>query len=333
MKQEQAQVSKGAMREIAENLYMITLPMPFRLGHVNVYALIENGGVHLFDTGLNMNSSLSLLDGALQSRGYSLSDVENIFLTHFHSDHCSSAGPIKDASGARIHMTEPGWRHIGRMREPDLIAERMAEFSTMHGLPEKTLAFIEKIFQRFRTITADFDVDDMFSPPESITIGERTFEAILTPGHANGHTCYFFRDDGIMLSGDHVLPDITPNLSIDLFDPEYRPLESFLHSLEEVRDLPVSMVYPAHGSPFSDLRGRVDEIIFHHEERKNLILETVRSGSKTTYRISLDVFGENLSEFDKYLALNETYVHLMELEKEGAIEREKKGPHVVFRAC
>lgn len=331
MKHEKARLSDGAIREIAEDLYMITLPMPFRLGHVNVYALMEKGGVHLFDTGLNMKNSLALLDGALQSRGYSLGDVKNIFLTHFHSDHCSSAGPIKEVSGARIHMTEPGWRHIARMREPRLIAERVAAFTTRHGLPATTLAFIEKIFQRFRSITAYFDVDDMFSPPESLTIGGRTVETILTPGHANGHTCYVFPDDGIMLSGDHVLPDITPNLSIDLFDPEYRPLQSFLHSLRKVRDLPVSMVCPAHGSPFSDLKGRVDAIIAHHGERKGFVLESVRGGPKTTYQISQDVFDENLSEFDKYLALNETYVHLIELEKEGAVEKEEKGAQIVYK--
>ena len=50
------------IKEIIRNLYMITLPMPFRLKHVHVYALVHDGKVTLFDTGLDTPETFSVLE-------------------------------------------------------------------------------------------------------------------------------------------------------------------------------------------------------------------------------------------------------------------------------
>ena len=319
------------IQKIADSFYMITLPMPFRLEHVNVFLIVHDKEAALFDTGLNIRGTLPGLEASLASMGLSIENIGQIFLTHFHADHCGVAGLIKERSGAIIHMSEEGKRHIERMKDGDLIVKRMREVLCRHGLPEKTLDFIAKMFGYFKKATIPFDVDEILKPRKIYETCGKTFEAIPTPGHANGHNCFYFGNENILLSGDHVLPDITPNLSPDLFDSDFRPLDAFLSSLDRVKRLPVEMVCPAHGAPFSNLRGRVNEIKEHHRERKGLVLEAIRKEQrKTTFQISLDIFGENLSEFDKFLATNETYAHIIELLNEGRVREEGNGKHVLY---
>jgi glyoxylase-like metal-dependent hydrolase (beta-lactamase superfamily II) len=118
---------------------------------------------------------------------------------------------------------------------------------------------------------------------------------------------------------------ITPNLSPDPFDPDFHPLNAFLDSLKTVGNLKIQTVWPAHGEPFSDLKKRIGEISDHHKERRDLILDSITKGPKTVFEISADIFGRNnLSGFDGFFALNETYVHIMELVHEGTVKERKE---------
>ena len=188
-----------------------------------------------------------------------------------------------------------------------------------------------KLMAVFRKATIPFRVGSHLEPREKITLGGRTFEVIAAPGHTAGQMCFYFPDEGILLAGDHILPDITPNLSPDIFRLEYRPLKSFLESLGAIRDLPVRMVYPAHGDPFPDLPKRVDEIREHHAERTQLIVEALQGKEKTAFEVSGVIFGTELPEFDQFLALNETYVHLVELMDKGLVGADERGGLVLYR--
>jgi len=321
---------KPPIQEIAENFYMITLPMPFRLKHVNIFAIVHDGRVALFDTGLNLPETFSALEASLDAIKQSIKDIDRIFLTHFHADHCGIAGRIKEISNAVIYMPEIEYQSMQNYNNVNLWEDRMRVFCIKHGLMGKTADTISRFFTQFKTTTAPFEVDVFLEPQQFIIIGNREFEVIETPGHTRGHVCFFCREEGILLSGDHVLPYITPNLSPDLFAMDFRPLHSFLDSLTRINDLPVTGVYPAHGLPFSDLDERVEEIKEHHGHRKELILDSIKGRPKTAFEVSLDIFGRALPEFDKFLALNETYVHLIELEKDDLIKQSKRDEKELF---
>jgi len=318
------------IREIAENFYMITLPMPFRLKHVNVVILVHNKGVALFDTGLNMSGSFSKLEDSLETIGKSVHDIDSIFITHHHVDHCGMAGRIKEISGAVIYMSETGRQIIENRKNEGLAIQKIKKFYIEQGLAEKTVDGLVGLLGHFKKGIFPFQVDECLDNDRKYFIGDTAFEVLPTPGHTRDHACFFFEKEGILLSGDHVLPEITPNLSPDLFCPEFRPLRSFLDSLTSIQDLPVSMVLPSHGAPFPNLKKRIEEMQEHHKERKGFALDSVKKGSKTTFQISMDIFGKDLSGFDKFLALNETYVHLIELIHEGLIEEHKSGKQVLY---
>jgi glyoxylase-like metal-dependent hydrolase (beta-lactamase superfamily II) len=317
------------IEKIAEDFYMITLPMPFRLKHVHVFALVHDGSVSLFDTGMNTPETFSTLEESLKSIGKAVRDIDRIFITHFHTDHCGIAGRIQEISGAAIAMSEMDAERIHKDRKKGLNFDQVKQFYREQGLREKVIDNLLELLSSFRKATIPFKVDTNLEDHGSQKVGAREFEVISVPGHTRGQVCFFFRREGILLSGDHILPDITPNLSPDPYNPEFRPLKSFLDSLGQVEDLPVVRVYPAHGDPFPNLKSRVEEIREHHRERKGLVLESVKGDPKTTYQVSLDIFGRDLPEFDQFLALNETYAHLMELEEEGLI-KQKKNKDLIF---
>jgi glyoxylase-like metal-dependent hydrolase (beta-lactamase superfamily II) len=313
---------------ILPDLYRITLPMPFRLRHVHVYALLHEGKAALFDTGMNIPETYNVLDDALATLGRTTKDIDQIFLTH---DHCGTAGRIQEISGAEIHLSAADESRLQYNAKHEELAERARHFFLRQGLPQKAMDNLIKMLAVFRKATIPFRVNSRLDPHGRITLGKRTFEAIPAPGHTSGQTCFYFPDEAILLAGDHILPDITPNLSPDIFNLEYRPLRSFLESLGAIRDLPVRMVFPAHGDPFPDLPKRVDEIREHHAERTQLIVEALHGKEKTAFEVSGDIFGTALPDFDQFLALNETYVHLVELMDKGAVRTDERGGLVLYR--
>jgi glyoxylase-like metal-dependent hydrolase (beta-lactamase superfamily II) len=317
------------IEKIAESFYMITLPMPFRLKHVHVFALVHDGSVSLFDTGMNTPETFSTLEESLKSLGKTVHDIDRIFITHFHTDHCGIAGRIKDISGAAIAMSAMDALRIHNDQKKGLDFDQIKKFYCEQGLREEIIDGLLDLLGSFRKATIPFKIDASLEDHGSQKVGDREFEVISVPGHTSGQVCFFFRKEGILLSGDHILPDITPNLSPDPYNPGFRPLKSFLDSLGKVEDLHVIKVYPAHGDPFSNLKMRVEEIREHHRERKGLVLESVKGGPKTTFQVSLDIFGQNLPEFDQFLAVNETYAHLIELAEEGLIKQKKLGDLII----
>ena len=321
------------VEKIAENFYMITLPMPFRLKHVHVFALIHNGKVALFDTGVNTPEAFTKLEGSLKSIGKTIRDIDRIYITHFHTDHCGTAGRIKEISDASIFMSEIDTRRIHTDQDEGLDINRMKTFYREQGLIEKSIDALVELLDSFKRATLPFRVDICLTDHEYQRVGDMEFETIPVPGHTSGQVCFYFLKEKILLSGDHILPHITPNLSPDPRNHSFRPLKSFLDSLTKVENLPVVKVYPAHGDPFANLKARVEEIKEHHSERKRLILDSVKAGPKTNYQVSLDIFGENLPEFDQFLAVNEAFAHLIELKEEGLINQGEKEKHVFYTAA
>ncbi|MGE5798931.1 MAG: MBL fold metallo-hydrolase [Syntrophaceae bacterium] len=316
---------------ILPDLYRITLPMPFRLRHVHVYALLHEGKVALFDTGMNIPETYKVLDEALATQGRTTRDIDHIFLTHFHADHCGTAGRIQEASGAAVHMSAADESRLQYNARNEELVERARRFFLGQGLPQKAMDNLIKMMAVFRKATIPFRVNSHLEPHGRITLGSRTFEVIPAPGHTAGQMCFYFPDEAILLAGDHILPDITPNLSPDIFRLEYRPLRSFLESLGAIRDLSIRMVYPAHGDPFPDLPKRVDEIREHHAERTHLIIDAIQGKEKTAFDVSGVIFGTDLPEFDQFLALNETYVHIVELMDKGLVRADERDGLVLYR--
>ena len=321
--------------EIQTNFYRITLPMPYRLRHVHAYALVQDGDIILFDTGMNMPGAYEKIEEDFKSIGLSAQSIKDIFITHSHTDHCSMAGLLQKRTHAKIHISAVADNVYQHFHHAEVLIKAARLFYAKHGMsPQEVDAMVEEI-NDIRGIITEFTADNHFEQNEIREFGDWKFEVIFTPGHAAGHVCFFFRDEGYLLAGDHVLPYITPSLSPNIFDEIFQPLNNYLASLQIVENLPVTTIYPGHGNSFTDISERAAEIRTHHELRKQEVLRCLNAQPKTTYAISAEISTAAASRWDdweKFMALNETYVYLLELKREDLIKETTEGNVLVYKA-
>ena len=157
---------------------------------------------------------------------------------------------------------------------------------------------------------------------DHITLAGREWVALFTPGHTNDHLCLFDPEEGVLLAGDHVLPTITPHISGMIAGD---PLARYVESLDRIASFDgVRNVLPAHGNPFANLAGRVNEIKEHHEGRLERLREiSEEAGWASVKDLSHRLFSEKAWGS---MAESETYAHLEHLRMKGdASTREDVG--------
>jgi glyoxylase-like metal-dependent hydrolase (beta-lactamase superfamily II) len=208
--------------------------------------------------------------------------------------------------------------------------KQLRKFYARQGMSSGLIDIVIEEYEDIRGIITEFSADNFLQNNEACEFGDWKFEVIFTPGHAAGHVCFFFREKGFLLAGDHILPYIAPILSPDIFDDNFRPLATYLDSLNVIEKLPVATVYPGHGSYFVDVNERLEDIRRHHEKRKTTIFDRLSAQPKTTYAVSDEMTDSTLSDFDKFLALNETFIYLKELKAEGVIKEDMVGNVLVY---
>jgi glyoxylase-like metal-dependent hydrolase (beta-lactamase superfamily II) len=337
-KQEQEEATLE-IQEVAPGILRLQLPISLPgLGHVNTYALEDGDGFTLVDPGLPGEESWKALMSRMEAAGIPMHRVHPVIVTHSPPDPFGGAGMLAEESGARVVASshfrlgfdprddggEPELE-VRDLNDPDLDDE---EFANRFRMPspwggdggrlvgEERRIVIERqreLFSWFRHPNPSVHVDDS----DRLTLGNREWMGVYTPGHTNDHLCLFDPEGGVLLSGDHVLPTITPHIS-GLIEGD--PLRAYLDSLDRVAAFEgVTLVLPAHGHPFTDLPGRVDAIKEHHAER----LEALRVASHdrgwaSVNELMRDLFKERSWS---HMAESETYAHLEHLRLLGEAER------------
>ncbi|HJR25737.1 MAG TPA: MBL fold metallo-hydrolase [Acidimicrobiales bacterium] len=339
-RQEQERAS-AEITEVAPNILRSQLPVFLPgLGHVNCYLLQDDRGVALVDPGLPGPQSWRALVDRLRQAGYRPKDVHTVVVTHSHPDHFGGAGRFREKYGADVltHRSFKTWfdpvtEEAGepgedgepvRSEPPPMPFGRALPWrqdQTLRPPIGRRLKFqvMRKVAKRFmRAPSPTRRVADA----EVVTLAGREWVSLHTPGHTADHLCLYDPVEGVVLSGDHVLPTITPHISgLVAVSGESGgdPLTEFFLSLEKVADLPgVRQVLPAHGHPFDDLASRAKEIRQHHEER----LETLRLAAGELGEATVEQLMQRLFKQRSWgqMAESETYAHLEHLRVTGEAE-------------
>jgi len=313
-------------REVASDVWKITMPIPFPLRTVNVHALVGRDGWALIDAGMGMPDSRAAFQAGLQRAGLTIDTLRTIVLTHHHPDHIGLSGELQEQSGATVYMhpiDEESVQIIWSGRMPQRF-NRVSDFFLKHGLPPTELWFTQVDSEAMRTII-NVPPHEAFTLVEDGAyldlVGER-YRVIWTPGHSDGHICLFRERDGVFLAADHVLPRITPNIGLYSEHDRPNPLGDYLDSLKKVSTLPASIVLPGHGEPFTDLAGRTREITQHHAEREMQILSLIEEQPQHAYQIALQLFGPRMKNNEaKRMAVAETLSHLEHLRIAAQVEQ------------
>jgi glyoxylase-like metal-dependent hydrolase (beta-lactamase superfamily II) len=316
--------------EVAPNVLRSQLPVFLPgLGHVNCYFLPDDKGVAIVDPGLPGPQSWRALVDRLKQAGYRPKDVHTVVVTHSHPDHFGGAGRFRDSYGADVltHRSFTTWFDpasddtatdedgVPVSSTPTPFGREMPWRSDQTFSPplRRRMRFkaMRLVARRFmRTPAPTRRVQD----GEIVQLGGREWVSLHTPGHTADHLCLFDPAEGVMLSGDHVLPSITPHISGLAAGAD--PLTEFFRSLEKVAELEgVQHVLPAHGHPFVDLAGRAKEIREHHEER----LDTLRSAAEELGDATVEDYMQRLFKPRSWgqMAESETYAHLEHLRHTG----------------
>ena len=85
---------------------------------------------------------------------------------------------------------------------------------------------------------------------QEISINGRRWRTIIGSGHSPEHACLYSAEIDTLISGDQVLPKITPNISVWPQEPKANPLALFLSTLEKLQNLGEdTLVLPSNSTP------------------------------------------------------------------------------------
>lgn len=323
---------RGAPRpeKVAGGIHRLSLPnrSPW-LRQVNAYVVEAPDGLLLIDAGYGSEQALATLETQLGELGFVVGDVGLVVLSHAHPDHIGLARIVAERSGAPVLMHA----HDADLLDPSTLDDRMRSaraWFTSHGLAIDGA--------RMRPMPLGHpSPNGTLEAGQELSWGGRRFQVLWTPGHSAGLVCLYDPDERILISSDHVLERITPNVSMRSEAPD-DPLRDYLREIARVGQLTVELVLPGHGPPFAGLRSRTEQIAVHHDLRCAELLAVLAAGPGTAAQLAprLEWVGsrsgwEQLDPINRFAAVGETVAHLRYLEVKGQVTAEQRDGSVVWR--
>lgn len=305
-------------------IYKVKLPLPFIPREINCYAIKGKNGWSLIDSGFSYKKGILGWQEFMQTNGIKPQDINGIYLTHSHLDHYCLTGWLQQLSGAPVYISALEAKAQERYRK----AAGTKEFSEVllkNGIPTKLISTEMETFMISGMIPEQEQPElTIIKPGEKVLLGDFEYSVVLTPGHTNGHTCFHNEKYGILLSGDHILPEITTNIGLWPWTAT-NPISDYLDSLESCRSLNCRLVLPAHGNPFSNLAERISVLREIYREKLDLAKSFVVKET-TVYKVVLQVYGEAVRDINLALAMGTVYAQLTFLCNKGELKlTEKEG--------
>jgi glyoxylase-like metal-dependent hydrolase (beta-lactamase superfamily II) len=347
--------------EIVPGLHQLKTPMlgP-ALPYIMPYALAGSDGVTLIDSGFGTPEATVSLTAQLAVLGYAPGDARRLVITHAHPDHAGMAGWLKEqAPGCEVVMLQREWEWIqARWLDDDAWTELSDRWLVRHGLPQTEVDTARETGamaptsprvrpgepppppgghdgngarQPFRFVAPDRTLQD----GDVIAFDGWELEAVWTPGHTPGHMCLYERNHRLMFTGDHVLPYISPNVSLHADQEGTSPLSDFRQSLRKVAAYEVAAGLPAHEFTIPDLPARCAVLLHHHDARLDEVRDAIGAVAATACEVSQRVRWntgpfDDFNLFMKRAAIGETLSHLRLLADEGRARSIDDGHRVVW---
>ncbi|MDE2394139.1 MAG: MBL fold metallo-hydrolase [Burkholderiales bacterium] len=324
---------RGSTLEIAPGVRWLRMGLPFALDHINLWLLRDRDdegreGWTVVDCGIADDATRAAWESVFAEALEGL-PVLRVVVTHMHPDHiglahwlCARWSEPGHECRMWISATDWGAARMASATSGSVGGDSAAEFFARHGLvdPASLAAVRERrgyyahlvpqVPARMRRL-----MDGM-----TLRIGARNWTCIAGYGHAPEHIA--LAADGLLISGDMVLPSISTNVSVMDFEPESDPLSLYLSSIDRYRPLaPDTLVLPSHGRPFRGLHARIDQLHAHHEERYAAVLAACAEGPKCAADLLPVLFRRRLDLHQTTFAIGEAVAHLHALAASGRLRR------------
>ncbi|HYP24541.1 MAG TPA: MBL fold metallo-hydrolase, partial [Actinomycetota bacterium] len=208
-------------REPAPGVFRLVLPLPFPgLNAVNAFLLAGDGGATLVDCGIRNpqpdgDHGWDEIKAALAAAESSAGAIERLVVTHTHIDHYGMAARFLEETGCELWMHREAHDEIELYRDPEGAKENLRELLSDHGASPAELDELTQ-FEDWRPFVAGVvEATHSCDGGETFTAGGREWAVVYTPGHARSHVCLWNARDALLISGDHLLPTITPHIDFE----------------------------------------------------------------------------------------------------------------------
>ena len=323
---------RALFEEILPGLYRINVPLPGSpLKATNSYVVKGIDRSLIVDTGWNREDCMTALISGLDECGVDMKQAD-FFITHMHADHSGLVSTLA-AEGARIYFGQAD-AEIIRSGTPEHW-EKMIGSARKCGFPGEEL---EKAVGSHpgRRYSSDNPLNiSVARDGDTIGVGDYSFECIETPGHTPGHICLYEPAKRVFICGDHILFDITPNITLSVEDGN--PLKEYLSSLDKVYDLGVELALPGHRSIFGNQKDRIRELKLHHQARLEEIISILERGKQNAFQVASQMTWDiGFRSWDlfppaqKLFAFGEAMAHLRYLEEAGDVGWREEQQGIVF---
>jgi glyoxylase-like metal-dependent hydrolase (beta-lactamase superfamily II) len=314
----------GQAMPVAEGVFWIRMPLPFKLDHVNVWLLRDGEGWAIVDTGIDSSQTRALW-GQILTEATGDGPVTRVIATHYHPDHVGLAGWLCASTDAPLWMSQTEWLYA-RMLTLDVGADLtrdMVAFYRRAGCAEPFMVHIAERGPGYAPLVSPVPTGfHRLREGEMIEIGGRRWRILVGRGHAPEHVSLYAEDIGVLIAGDQVLPRISPNIGVYASEPEANPLADYLETLVQFNTLPAdTLVLPSHHAPFRGLHQRVGELAAHHEARLDQLRSACAAGPRTAMALTQALFPRALDLHQTTFAVGETLAHLHLLMAQGEVRR------------
>jgi glyoxylase-like metal-dependent hydrolase (beta-lactamase superfamily II) len=291
-----------------------------------------NDGI-LVDAGWNDDNAFRQLREALESINFEFANLRTILISHLHPDHYGLASKLKQVapdSKLLLHQRD-AQDAVYTLRAYEALMQTMRSFLKSNGVGESEIGQIERSGGFERQFSGLTRPDTLLNGGEKLVAGKWKLEVISTPGHTKGNVCLFDSASNLLFSGDHILPKITPNVSLS---PLYLgdPLGDYLRSLRGLKKLNPDRILPSHEYVFNHLGERIKEIEEHHDRRLAEVMAILskRTEASTGYEVAKELRWSvgnfsDLTAWQKGAAITETLAHLEYLRRNGNILEVREG--------
>jgi len=329
----------GQWQQVAPGILWLRMPLPFDLDHINLYLIADDDpithtkGYALIDTGIGLAKTQALWDSLLAKLDVPLTKV---IVTHMHPDHIGMAGYLVDKYRVPFYMSHDEYFVARALCGGSRGASDWQddEFLVRCGMSQDYVANASEnrkknkgIGQVILPIPLQYE---RLQEGHEIKIGTVQWQIMIGRGHSPEHVCLYNQHTRVLISGDHVLPIITPNIGVYSTEPNANSLKMYLDTLVQFKTLPQeTLVLPSHKQPFTGLHSRVDGLIAHHDEHLRHLTEFCTKG-KTIKECLAVLFKRELNEHNMFFAIAESLAHLNYLYFAQALTRDinDKGQYI-----
>jgi glyoxylase-like metal-dependent hydrolase (beta-lactamase superfamily II) len=311
----------GGTAQVAAGVRWLRMPLPFRLDHINLWLLEDEGGWAVVDTGIGLGDTRALWE-RLFDEGLDGKPVTRVVVTHFHPDHMGNAHWIVERFGVDLWCTQAEWLTARLASRGAMSIEQRMTYYRRNGVGEDGLQSLRGRAHQYTQVVPSVAPDfRCLRDGDRLCIGGRDWEVLTTFGHSPEQACLHTRDGDLLISADQILPKITTNVSVWPDQPHGDPLRLYLASLERFKPMDAdTLALPSHGLPFRGLPARLDALRVHHDERLARAL-TALGKPKTAADVMPILFDRALDLQQLGFAIGETLAHLHYLEAERRVRR------------